>query len=39
MVFLVFEASQPSGAYYRLGMGCYLPPALVSVMIALARLI
>ena len=39
MVFLILEASQPNGAYYRLGLGCYLHPALASVVAALFRLI
>lgn len=38
-VALFVEASQPCGRVYRLGIGCELPPALVStVIIVLARL-
>jgi hypothetical protein len=38
-VVLYVEASQPCGRVYRLGIGCELPPALVStVIIVLARL-
>ncbi len=34
-VVLYVEASQPCGKVYRLGIGCELPPALVSTMIIL----
>jgi hypothetical protein len=38
-VALFVEASQSGGRVYRLGIGCELPPALVSaIIIALARL-
>jgi len=37
-VFLVLEASQPSGRSYRLVVGCVLPPTLASMMILLMRL-
>ncbi len=32
---LYVEASQPCGKIYRLGLGCYMPPALISAMIIL----
>jgi hypothetical protein len=36
---LFVEASQPCGKVYRLGIGCELPPALVSaVILIIARL-
>ena len=38
MVFFIFEASNPCGTTYRLGLGCYMPPALVSMVAALSRL-
>ena len=38
VVFLYLEASQPWGTRYRLGIGCYLPPTLVSMMMYLTRL-
>jgi hypothetical protein len=38
-VTLVLEASQPCGTRYRVGFGCYLAPALVSMItMLLARL-
>jgi hypothetical protein len=37
-VFLAIEASQPSGDRYRLAIGCTLPLALVSLVVAIARL-
>jgi len=38
-VFLVLEASQPSGARYRLGLGCFLAlhPKLASMVTLIAR--
>ena len=38
MVFFMFEASQPNGVVYRLGIGCYLPPRLVSMVADIVRL-
>jgi hypothetical protein len=37
-VFLLLEASQPCGTTYRLGLGCFMHPKLVSMAAALARL-
>ena len=37
-VFFAIEASQPSGATYRLAVGCKLHSILVSMVAALARL-
>jgi hypothetical protein len=37
-VFLFLEASQPCGRTYRLGLGCFIPPNLASMMILLVRL-
>lgn len=37
-LFLIFEASQPSGAVYRFGLGCFVPPVLASTVSALTRL-
>ncbi len=37
-VFLFLEASQPCGTRYRFGLGCYVPPSLVSIMLTIARL-
>jgi hypothetical protein len=37
-VFLTLEASQPSGATYRLGLGCHVPLSLASVVAVLSRL-
>jgi hypothetical protein len=37
MVFFVLEASKPSGAYYRLSLGCYSLPLLASMVVALSR--
>jgi hypothetical protein len=37
-IFLIFEASQPSGTTYRFGLGCLVPPRLASLMVALTRL-
>jgi hypothetical protein len=38
LVFFYLEASQPSGTSYRLGLGCYVPPKLASMMVLLIRL-
>jgi hypothetical protein len=38
MVFLILEASQPSGATYRLAIGCLVPPKLASMVAAIGRL-
>lgn len=35
---LFLETSQPSGTSYRIGVGCYLPPALVSMVLMAVRL-
>jgi hypothetical protein len=37
-IFLILEASQPSGAHYRVGLGCFLHPQLASMVAVLARL-
>lgn len=37
-VFLILEASQPSGRSYRLVVGCVLPPTLASMVMLLIRL-
>ena len=37
-VFLFLEASQPSGTIYRLGIGCFVPPNLASMVVMLIRL-
>ncbi len=37
-LFLIFEASQPSGAVYRLGLGCLVPHVLASTVAAILRL-
>jgi hypothetical protein len=37
-IFLILEASQPSGARYRVGLGCFLHPQLASMVAVLARL-
>ena len=39
MVVFMFEASHQDGTVYRIGIGCVLPPALVSVIAALVRMI
>jgi hypothetical protein len=38
IVFLILEASQPNGNRYRLGLGCHVPPQLVSIALMLFRL-
>ncbi len=38
-VFLFLEASQPNGNVYRLGLGCFLPPTLASMVAVIVRLI
>lgn len=38
LVFICLEASQPSGASYRVAMGCLVHPKLVSLVAALTRL-
>ena len=35
---LIFEASQPNGTVYRFGLGCFVPPNLVSMVAAFVRL-
>jgi len=37
-VFLYLEASQPCGTRYRFGLGCQVPPSLVSMMLMISRL-
>ena len=37
-LFLIFEASQPSGTTYRLGLGCLIHPNLASMVNVLSRL-
>jgi hypothetical protein len=39
LVFLYLEASQPNGATYRLGLGCFVPPKLASMVFPLMRLL
>jgi hypothetical protein len=36
--FLIFEASQPSGASYRLGLGCLVHSNLASMVAVFVRL-
>ena len=38
LVFFYLEASQPNGATYRLGLGCFVPPKLASMVVLLVRL-
>jgi hypothetical protein len=38
-LFLIFEASQPCGTTYRLGLGCLVHPRLASMVAVLARLL
>ncbi len=38
LVFLYLESSQPCGSVYRLGIGCFVPPKLVSTIALLIRL-
>jgi hypothetical protein len=37
-VFLLLEARQPDGTVYRLGLGCFLPPKLASMVAVIVRL-
>ena len=37
-VFLYLEASQSCGSRYRLGLGCFVPPELASMIALLIRL-
>jgi hypothetical protein len=37
-LFLIFEASQPCGRVYRLGLVCFVPANLASMVVALTRL-
>ncbi|MET4279058.1 hypothetical protein ABIB68_007260 [Bradyrhizobium sp. F1.2.2] len=37
-VFLHLEASQPNGATYRLGLGCFVHPSWASMVLLLQRL-
>jgi hypothetical protein len=37
-VFLVLEASEPNGTTYRLGLGCFLPPTLATMVAVIVRL-
>ena len=39
IVFFYLEASQPSGATYRMGLGCFVPPKLASMVVLLIRLL
>jgi hypothetical protein len=39
LVVLAIEASQPHGTTYRLAIGCFLHPALASMVAALSRLL
>jgi hypothetical protein len=36
-VFLCLEARQPNGTTYRLGLGCFMPPKLASMVVVLIR--
>ena len=36
-VVLLLEASNPCGTRYRVGLGCYVPPELVSAIVFFAR--
>jgi hypothetical protein len=36
--FLVFQASQPNGTVYRLGLGCLVPPQVASMVAVIVRL-
>jgi hypothetical protein len=38
-VFLLLEASQPCGKSYRLALGGFVPPGLVSLVVLLMRLL
>jgi hypothetical protein len=38
LVFLYLEASQPCGSRCRLGIGCYVPSKLASMMAMIVRL-
>jgi hypothetical protein len=37
-LFLLLEASQPSGTTYRVGLGCFVYPKLASMLLVLTRL-
>ena len=37
-MFLILETTQPSGATYRLALGCTLPPSVLSMIAVLMRL-
>ena len=37
-LFLVFEASQPNGATYRIGLGCLMHPKLATMVAVFVRL-
>jgi hypothetical protein len=39
LVFLYLEASQSNGNCYRLGLGCFVPPRLASMVVMLVRLL
>jgi hypothetical protein len=38
LVFFYLEASQSNGTSYRLGLGCYVPPKLASMVPVIVRL-
>jgi len=38
LVFLYLEARQPNGVAYHLGLGCFVPPNLASMIVMLLRL-
>jgi hypothetical protein len=38
LVFFYLEASQSNGVSYRLGLGCFMPPKLASMMLLIVRL-
>jgi hypothetical protein len=38
-LFLIFEASEPNGRVYRLGLGCLVHPKLASMVAVLVRLL
>jgi hypothetical protein len=37
-LFLIFEAGEPNGTSYRLGLGCLVHPKLASMVAVLVRL-
>jgi hypothetical protein len=37
-IFLALEVSEPCGRNYRLGLGCFVPPQLATMIVLLMRL-